>query len=441
MQKQLANGLILRNLSEGISSDRERLPDFNASVNTEGMDERAQTGMRHWLRNLMDGHSTCSPENMFVVVDPAKDDLIVSATLLIPQTWRYAGIPLKVGRPELVATHSEYRGRGLVRALFDAVHERSAALGHVLQGITGIPHFYRQFGYTMAVELDDHAFYHLSTLGEISPEEQKVAVTLRPATVEDIPKIMRWNDQHAAQRLMSDAYSADDLRYEITGRTAGYYPRTIYLVMVDSQGVDVGYMVIIDSLREPYYMRCVAYIVGEDSSYLATFKPSMRALNTWAAGHFGHAISMVQFYPGVHETVDRIIEYSHGGSLGKNEYAWFLRVPDLVGFMGLIKPVLERRLEGSGAHLYTGELRIGFYGMKGIRFAFEGGRITDISNITGKDGYHAEFPWHLFLNVVFGHRTVEELNHILPDAYAGGRASVLLGILFPKQKSWVRGLS
>ena len=141
MLKQLKDGLILRSLSEGYASDREQLPDFYASINTAGESDHVQDGIRHWTRDLMSGHPTTTPEDIFVAVDPTKDDMLVSATLLIPQTWRYENIDIAVGRPELVATHADYRSRGLVRVLFDAIHERSAALGHQMQAITGIPAF------------------------------------------------------------------------------------------------------------------------------------------------------------------------------------------------------------------------------------------------------------------------------------------------------------
>lgn len=48
MKKQLANGLVLRTLSEGIASDREELPQFYADVNTEGQPEEIQNGIRAW---------------------------------------------------------------------------------------------------------------------------------------------------------------------------------------------------------------------------------------------------------------------------------------------------------------------------------------------------------------------------------------------------------
>nr|AIA18563.1 Acetyltransferase (GNAT) domain protein [uncultured bacterium] len=160
MLKQLPDGLILRSLSENIASDVERLPDFYASINAADDTDDIKEGVRVWTRDLMHGHATVTLDDIFVVVDPAKDDLLVSATLLIPQTWRYEDVVIPVGRPELVATHPDYRNRRLVRALFDALHERSAALGHNLQVITGIAHFYRQFGYTMS--LDRHGVHFLT---------------------------------------------------------------------------------------------------------------------------------------------------------------------------------------------------------------------------------------------------------------------------------------
>ena len=56
-----------------------------------------------------------------------------------------------MGQTELVGTRPEYRGRGLVRAQFEVLHEWSAQRGELMQVIAGIPWFYRQFGYEMAL--------------------------------------------------------------------------------------------------------------------------------------------------------------------------------------------------------------------------------------------------------------------------------------------------
>ena len=56
----------------------------------------------------------------------------------------------------MVATRPAYRKRGLVRAVFEMAHARSAAKGELVQVITGIPYFYRQFGYEYALDLEGH---------------------------------------------------------------------------------------------------------------------------------------------------------------------------------------------------------------------------------------------------------------------------------------------
>ena len=71
--------------------------------------------------------------------------------VLISQTWTYDGIAFGVGRPELVGTAPAYRRRGLVRTQFEVLHQRSAERHERLQAITGIPWYYRQFGYEMAL--------------------------------------------------------------------------------------------------------------------------------------------------------------------------------------------------------------------------------------------------------------------------------------------------
>nr|BFE78207.1 hypothetical protein GCM10020093_008080 [Planobispora longispora] len=80
-------------------------------------------------------------------------DRVVSTATLLDEEVRVGGVRLPAGQVELVATDREYEGRGLVRALMRWAHERSAARGHVIQAMIGIPYFYRLFGYEYAVDI------------------------------------------------------------------------------------------------------------------------------------------------------------------------------------------------------------------------------------------------------------------------------------------------
>src|SRR5881392_2935738 len=57
-----------------------------------------------------------------VVVD---GDRVVSTATLLNEELRLGGVPLPAGQVELVATHRDYEGRGLVRALMGWAHRRS----------------------------------------------------------------------------------------------------------------------------------------------------------------------------------------------------------------------------------------------------------------------------------------------------------------------------
>ena len=106
-----------------------------------------------WTRDMLGGkHPTFGPEDFLIVLDTTKNK-IVSCVCLISQTWTMQGISFRVGRVEIVGTLEEYRRRGLVREQFRVLHEMSAERGELLQSITGIPFYYRQFGYEYAIEL------------------------------------------------------------------------------------------------------------------------------------------------------------------------------------------------------------------------------------------------------------------------------------------------
>ncbi|MBZ0281677.1 MAG: GNAT family N-acetyltransferase [Anaerolineae bacterium] len=442
MQKQLPGGLILRSLSEGYATDRQRLPQFYADVNAGNLPEEGKNRTIVWTNDLISGHPTVTLDDIFVVVDPAQDDYIASATLLIPQTWRYEEIPLAVGRPELVGTRPEYRARGLSRALMEVVHERSAALGHQLQAITGIEHFYRKFGYTMAVDLGEpHASLPMHVVADPAPD-YKPAYTLRPATADDIPDIARWHTYMARERLLTEARSMNEWHYEVMGRNPDSTFRMAYLIIVNVEGQGVGYLELFDHLPSMLkeIIECTAYVVGDEASYLETFEDVLRGIKQWAVARFGTCPALLEFGSGIHDSLDRLIDRTRGGLIHRREYLWYLRVPEIIPFLWHIQPVLERRLQGSGAHRYTGELKIGFYDLTGISLKFERGRLMDIASVTGKDGYDISFPWHMLWNVVFGQHTYDEMHTILPEVAAGSKGAVLMDALFPKKKSWIKGM-
>jgi len=374
------------------------------------------------------------------VVDPAKDDLLVSATTLIPQTWQYEAISFGVGRPELVATHPDYRRRGLVRAVLDALHERSRASGHLLQVIYGIEHFYRQFGYSMALDITSALQVPLASAAPLK-EGTLPRYTLRTAAEDDLPAIASWTNDYARALLISVARTHDEWRYEMFGISSGHSYHKQYFIILDTDGRGVGY-VALRSMTFSGALFVTSYVVGDDASYLDTFSDVMRELRQItldfrdAAGG-GAPPHLALFQSGLHPTLDTLIKRQLGGALRDNRYAWYVRIADLPAFMRRVASVMETRLHGSGAHNWTGTLTVGLFARERLALQFERGSLSDARMEPETGENDCDFPYQMFVNVVLGHHNVSEIRAILPDTSFNGRSEALLGILFPKGRSWI----
>jgi hypothetical protein len=138
MLQQKTEARFIQDLGDG-PEDAEALVDFNSRMHSDPNDPTFGKGVGIWTRDLLTRpHPTFQPSD-FTIVEEVATGKIVSSLNFISQIWSYAGIPFKVGRPELVATEPEYRQRGLVRTQMELVHEWSAERGELVQVITGIP--------------------------------------------------------------------------------------------------------------------------------------------------------------------------------------------------------------------------------------------------------------------------------------------------------------
>jgi GNAT superfamily N-acetyltransferase len=443
-QIALGDGLILRSLGVGVESDRQGLPTFFADVFAHAGDEDGG-GVSLWTRDMLSGkHPTVSLDDVFVVVDSAKDDRIVSALTLIPQIWRYEDVEFGVGRVELVATDKDYRKRGLIRALMDAAHERSAELGHLVQGITGIPHYYRKFGYGMAVDLGIRAAMNLDAIPPLG-EDQDPKYTLRPATEDDIPDMLRWMDYVSRDYLLTTAFSAEYLRYEISYVHEDSTERNLHLIICNRDGKGVGFIPV---RATKYEAKCelFGYVIGNEASVFDTFEDAMRGLKAHLLDYYQDRPEMtptrVFFGTGIPETLEAMVRHMPSGTARETAYAWYSRVPDLPKFIETIAPALERRLKDSGANRFSGALKIGFLDFRGLTIAFEDGQFIN-AEMGEMDNGAADmrFPYDYFLNLLFGHRTIQEIWHILPEAYFNRNAAGLAPILFPKRCAWILPIS
>ena len=123
-------------------------------------------------------------------------------------------------------------------------------------------------------------------------------------------------------------------------------------------------------------------------------------------------------------------------------YAWYVRVPDVHSFIRHIAPALEKRLANSPAAFYTGEFTLDFF-RGGIHIVFDKGHITCVEPWRApayRNTADASCPALVFLQLLFGYRSLDELRYAYPDVrLENNNAAVLLNALFPKKFSWVMG--
>lgn len=427
--RDLGDGLILR---RSRPEDAEALAEFNRGIHTDN--EPDGQCIAAWTRDLLTlPHPTFHPDD-FTIVEEAATGRIVSTMNLISQTWSYEGIQFGVGRPELVGTLAEFRNRGLVRIQFDEIHKWSAERGETVQAITGIPFYYRQFGYEMALDLDSRRFGYEVQVPKLKEGEVE-PYTIRATRESDLPFIEKLYDQTKERSMIACERTPQLFRYELSGRSESNNC-WVNCTIEDKAGEPVGYF------RHPGYtqhsLSAARYEVKSGVSWLEVTPSVVRYL--WAKGQeyakrdgveciaFGFVLGAT--HP-AYEALGNRLPRIH------DPYAWYLRVPDVRGFLNHIKPVLERRLAESIASGHSCEIKISFY-RSGLHFIIEKGKLTTIApwQPTPEDGGIIAFPGLVFLQLLFGYRGYDELQYTFADCWCDSEEMrALINILFPKKLS------
>jgi hypothetical protein len=426
----LGDGLVLRFATV---DDIEPLAQFNGRIHA---DDRFNEFVAQWTREFAaPSHPTCGPDNVTLVEDTSTGQ-IVSSMCLIPQTWTFDGIPFPVGRPEAVGTDPAYRRRGLVRAQFDVLHAKSDRAGHLLQGITGIPWYYRQFDYEYAIDLDGGRCVYPTLIQPLKDGESE-AYRFREASVDDLPLVMALYDRDCARSLIACPRSKAEWRRNHFDVALGVTPYSVLAIIETNDGRAIG---VIRTSRElswrgMFPIRMLAVVEGE--SWRALLPATMRWLKAQAEAAGSAAQKLVT--PTLHfEMGERHPSYDAAPELfhrNMGSYAWYIRVADVPKFINHIAPVLEERLAQSALNGFSGEFKVNEY-VRGFRLKITPGKISaePWAEAHHDDG-DASFPPLKFLQLLFGYRSFAELEATYPDCFANAAIEPVLLALFPKRFS------
>ncbi len=429
----LGDGLLLRRATE---RDIDAIAEFQAVVHQDPPDFEPQPFLVHWTRELMDGSHPRASARDWLLVHDTTHGRIAAAQCLVPMEARFSGVPLRAAQVELVGTHPEHRRRGLIRRMMNEMHGWADAAGCDLTLIDGIPWYYRQFGYEMAVE--DRAARNVprGALPRERPDEAS-RVKLRRATADDLARFERLYARGTERHRLAFVRGQTDWRFELSRHAEGARYRELW-VIEDGAAHPVGVMSHTPILWPPGWLHLNMIEVEDDVAWSDVMPGVLWHLRTRGLEQesrqgielLGATLSLGTEHP-CYEAIRTRLTPGHPG------YALYLRVPDVRGFVEKVTPALEANLAASDLAGHSGSLALSFY-RDGVRLELERGRISSVTSwrpATDDPGDLA-FPDLTYLHLLFGHRSWSELYPIFADVFAWKSETVpLLNALFPKQPS------
>ncbi len=388
-------------------------------------------------------HPNATEHDIAVVVDEA--DTVVAGAILLRQQMDYAGVQLQVGRPELVVCHPDFRNRGYIRHIFGLLHAKSHARGDALQAITGIPYYYRQFGYGYAIDSEQQCVVHCDQIP--APRPSEISITLRLADASEYRTFVALYD---ADRLGRGLLCTTPIEHSyFTNLRSGSRSVNMFdpvFICNESDGSVIGYLLV----HRGNYNANIAVLgagVRAGMSWQRLLTPILHALASYRERIIimSPTVTALTGITFVLDSVHPVYEQLRHGYTYKAELptAWYIRVPDFQRLFSAMTPILEARISHSSMVGHTGTLAIACYG-QGCTLDWHDGRLSAIRNtrpaIMG-DGADTCLPLDTFLMVIFGRKSYAEIRQWHHEVRATVEAEQLLGILFPKQPSWFQWLN
>ena len=364
-------------------------------------------------KRLYGNHPAMTPLNFFALWD---GDIMVATLNLIPMTWSLGGIPLKVAEMGLVATHPEYRHKGLQRVLNREFDRRIQEERYDLAAIEGIPYFYRQFGYEYSVPLDEWAAIPLDKL----PTSDVSSVS--PLKPDEVPCAMALLDATQRKHLMHCIRSREEWATQERSGIVGEHTSKTYVVR--RRGIIIAYFRASVENKE-VLLHEITETNKAASSMVASF---LRQL-----GKENGAFELVSRESYV-EPFDEYL-FSLGASK-RRTYAWQMKVVYPQRILEKITPLFEERVKNSMFKGYSGRVPLNLY-IVTVTLTFENGTITDVKQTASEQTGDILVNPSIFPKMLFGYRSLTELEAEYPDVRIKPEYRPIIETLFPKGNSHI----
>lgn len=354
----------------------------------------------------------------FLLVEETATGEVVSTSCLIPWQVRLGGCTLEVAMLEMVATHPDYRRRGLVRRQIEHFHAVTAARGFDLCMIEGIGYFYRQFGYAYA---GDHWGDDLLAASQVPAQVDGPSLHLRPATADDIPLLMRLAAATTDRLEVATVREAAGWRYLLDGAA---YPVT--LLNDATTQTPLGYVA--GWKRDGLY-RIIEHGMPAASTALALLAHLRRT----------QPGDMVLGWPVQSTLLDVARTLGSKPAWGDQ---WLWRWVDLPALLRKLAPVLAERLAASPYAGLRADLILNLFTTAyGLRF--EDGKLVAVDALgfvdasMGADGGDLCIPPEAFMRLLLGYRPLDALFDAWPDIAVRKARRGLWDVLWPRLDGYV----
>ncbi len=364
-------------------------------------------------RRLYDTHPGMTPRNFFSLWD---GDRMVATLNLIPMTWSLGDVPLSVAEMGLVATHPDYRHRGLQRLLNAKFDKRTREDGYDLAAIEGIPYFYRQFGYEYSVTLDEGVTIPLAKL------PTQTTSNISPLQPDEIPVAMNLLETSQRKYLIHSMRSPREWATQEKAGIVGEHKSTTYAVRISDEiiayfraGIE-GKAVLLHEITEAN---------KATSAMIAAF---LRRL-----GEENGATGLVS-REGYSEPFSK---YLFDLSASKRRpYAWQMKVINYIQLLEKIKQVFKERIKRSPLHGYTGSIPLNLYVFT-ITLTFENGIVVKVDQSQSEQREDIRVNPRVFPKMLLGYRSIDELEVEYPDVMIKPEYRQIIEIIFPKWNSHI----
>jgi predicted N-acetyltransferase YhbS len=343
-----------------------------------------------------------------VVVD---GDRVVATATLLDELVSLGKVELPAGQVELVATARGYEGRGLVRALMNWAHARSAERGHAVQVMIGIPYFYRLFGYEYAIDVPPALVVSSPRQGT---GDSAPGVEFRLARPEDLPALTELQDAAQAAFDVRMPHSPSRRRWLLDHESSATW-------LLERSGLAVATARLRDSDGEVLVAEAAAVDVAAADELLRR----AAALSPQSSLRVVERTGTV--------TGDRWQEVTAADS-ERDAQQYYVRIPDPAVLLDRLRPVLSERLANSGLDRAGRDIVLSTF-RRHYRLAVGGDGLLGpvvaggVMQAPGAANGAGVAPDQLGA-VVFGAGIVA-ISKLRPDVYAGPDRE-LFDVLFPR---------